>query len=47
MAAGGAAVELFTYPGVRHFFTDSGVDEYDAAAAGLAWERALRFVDAL
>ncbi|WP_433368233.1 dienelactone hydrolase family protein [Actinoplanes sp. CA-142083] len=47
MAAGGATVEVFTYPDILHFFTDSGVDDYDAEAARLAWERSLRFVGAL
>jgi dienelactone hydrolase len=47
MAGAGAAVEVFSYPGVRHFFTDSGVEEYDAAVAELAWERSLRFVGSL
>jgi dienelactone hydrolase len=47
MAAAGASVAVFSYPGVRHFFTDSGVEEYDSAAAELAWERSLRFVGSL
>jgi dienelactone hydrolase len=47
MAAAGAAIELFTYPAVEHFFTDPGGPEYDAAAAELAWERSLRFLGAL
>ncbi|GIJ54747.1 dienelactone hydrolase family protein [Virgisporangium aurantiacum] len=47
MTAAGAAVDLFTYPAVGHFFTDSGVSEFDPAAAELAWQRGLRFVDAL
>ena len=44
MTAAGAAVEVFTYPGVRHFFTDSEADEYDEAAADLAWQRGLDFL---
>jgi dienelactone hydrolase len=47
MAAAGAAVELFTYRGARHFFTDAGADEYDEAAATLTWQRSLRFVGSL
>jgi dienelactone hydrolase len=46
-AMAAAAVEVFTYPGVGHFFTASDADEYDPAAATLAWQRALRFVGAL
>ena len=45
MSAGGAVVRVFTYPGARHFFTDPGVDEYDEGAAGLAWRRALEFLE--
>jgi dienelactone hydrolase len=47
MMAAGAVVEVFTYPRARHFFTDSGVDEFDPAAAGLAWQRGLDFLGAL
>jgi dienelactone hydrolase len=39
--------EVFTYPAVGHFFTDFGVADFDEAAAGLAWQRALHFVEAL
>jgi dienelactone hydrolase len=44
MAEAGAAVELFTYAGVGHFFTDPGVPDHDEAAAELAWQRSLRFL---
>ena len=47
MAAAGAAVELFSYPAVKHFFTDPAGPEYDTAAAELAWARALLFLGAL
>jgi dienelactone hydrolase len=47
MAAAGAAVEVFTYPAVGHFFTDPDVPDYDAAAADLTWQRSLRFLGAL
>jgi dienelactone hydrolase len=46
MAAAGAAVEVFTYPGAEHFFTDPGGPDHDAAAAALTWERSLRFLGA-
>jgi dienelactone hydrolase len=44
MTAGGAVVEVFSYPGARHFFTDSGASEYDEVAAGLAWRRGRDFL---
>jgi dienelactone hydrolase len=47
MTAAGAAVEVFTYAGVRHFFTDPGVDEHDEAAASRAWRRSIEFLGAL
>jgi dienelactone hydrolase len=42
-----AAVEVYTYPAIGHFFTDPGVDDYDEPAARLAWQRALTFVETL
>jgi dienelactone hydrolase len=45
--AGPTAAEVFTYPGVGHFFTDSSLAEYDAAAAALAWERSVGFLEKL
>ncbi len=44
MEAGGAVVELFTYPGAGHFFTDPDVPEHHAEAAGLAWRRSIEFL---
>lgn len=44
MAAAGAAMEVFRYPGVGHLFTDQGTADYDVAAATLAWERSLGFL---
>jgi dienelactone hydrolase len=44
MTAAGAAVEVFTYPAVGHFFTDPGVPGYDPAAAELAWQRGVQFL---
>lgn len=39
--------ELLLYPGDRHLFTDSSLETYDEAAAGLFTGRALAFVDRL
>jgi dienelactone hydrolase len=47
MASAGAAVELFVYPDVEHFFTDPDAPDYDQSAATLVWQRALSFLDAL
>lgn len=45
MRAAGHEVELHTYPGTGHWFFESDrPDAYDAAAAGLAWERTLAFL---
>jgi dienelactone hydrolase len=46
MTEAGAHVEVFTYPGAGHFFTDPGVPDHDAAATELAWERSARFLAA-
>ena len=37
--------ELFTYPGDRHLFTDSGLADYDADATVLVKQRVLAFLD--
>jgi len=39
--------ELFLYPGDKHLFADSSLDDYDAAAAKLLEERVLAFLDAV
>ncbi|WP_020175327.1 dienelactone hydrolase family protein [Methyloferula stellata] len=41
------AAELFTYPGVGHFYTDPASPDYDAKAAALTWDRALAFLKEL
>ncbi|MGW0436287.1 dienelactone hydrolase family protein [Micromonospora sp. NPDC003197] len=45
----GAAVEIFTYPGVRHLFTDPSVADQsvadgDKAASARVWQRSLDFL---
>lgn len=40
-------LEMFTYPGVGHLYTDATLPDYDAAAADLTWKRAIDFLDAL
>jgi dienelactone hydrolase len=37
--------ELFLYPGDRHLFTDSSLDDYDESAATLVKERVLGFLE--
>jgi dienelactone hydrolase len=39
--------ELFLYPGDRHLFTDSGLADYDEAAARLLMARVAAFLDDL
>jgi len=39
-----AAVQLFTYPGVGHFFIDEAPSDHDEASAALAWARTLSFL---
>jgi dienelactone hydrolase len=39
--------ELFLYPGNQHYFADSSLPSYDAAAATLATDRVLSFLDRL
>lgn len=41
------SAELCLYPGDRHLFTDSSVDDYDAVAAALVTQRVLGFLDAI
>jgi dienelactone hydrolase len=43
----GLAFELFRYPGAGHYFTDATWPDHDAAAAALAAQRVLAFLDAL
>ncbi|HEX8448709.1 MAG TPA: dienelactone hydrolase family protein [Allosphingosinicella sp.] len=44
LAAAGKTVDAHLYPGVNHaFHNDTSAERYDAAAAGLAWQRTLDF----
>ncbi|WP_219471997.1 dienelactone hydrolase family protein [Nonomuraea rhizosphaerae] len=40
----GAAVQVFTYPGVGHFYTDASLRDHDAEAAEVTWRRSLHFL---
>jgi dienelactone hydrolase len=46
MNAVGTALEVFTYPGAGHLFTDPELADYDPAAAEAAWQRSLEFLAA-
>jgi dienelactone hydrolase len=37
----GVAAQVYTYPGVGHFYTDAALPEFDAEAAELTWQRVL------
>jgi len=42
----GKSYTLYVYPGVNHAFNnDTGAARYDKAAAALAWERSIAFLD--
>jgi dienelactone hydrolase len=48
VAAGGATLEVFDYPGAGHLFTDASLpDEYDAEATELLWSRVIPFVSSV
>ncbi len=44
LKAEGVKTEFHLYPGLRHWFMESDRPEYDPQAAGLAWERTLKFL---
>ena len=47
LRAAGRHVTVYTYPGTKHWFFDADrPDEYDPAAAALAWERTVAFLQA-
>ncbi|HTR92339.1 MAG TPA: dienelactone hydrolase family protein [Trebonia sp.] len=45
--AGPGVVEVFTYPGDKHLFTDSSLPAYDKDATALVIERSVAFLDGL
>ncbi|MFJ3923706.1 dienelactone hydrolase family protein [Streptomyces sp. NPDC090022] len=47
MRRAGADVEVHSYPGAGHLFTDPDLPDYDAEAAEQAWTVALGFLDSL
>ncbi|HEU0025711.1 MAG TPA: dienelactone hydrolase family protein [Ktedonobacterales bacterium] len=47
LQAAGKRAAFYTYPGTRHWFFDADrPDTYNAAAAALAWERTVAFLNA-
>jgi dienelactone hydrolase len=46
IVASGAPAELFLYPGDQHYFADSSLPSYDAAATALLTQRVLDFLAA-
>ncbi|APG95731.1 dienelactone hydrolase family protein [Sinorhizobium americanum] len=46
-AAAPIALEMFTYPGAGHIYTDPTLADHDAAAARLTWDRVERFLAGL
>ena len=47
LRAAGRPATVYTYPGTKHWFFDADLpDAYDAAAAALAWERTIAFLNA-
>jgi len=46
-AIAGLATGVFSYPGAGHFYTDPELAGYDAAAAGLTWQRITALLSAL
>lgn len=47
LVAEAGQAELFLYPGDQHYFADSSLPSYDAAASALLIERVLKFLAAL
>lgn len=47
MQRAGADVEVHSYPGAGHLFTDPELEDYDAEAAEQLWKVAIGFLDSL
>ncbi|WP_374103541.1 dienelactone hydrolase family protein [Streptomyces sp. ISL-86] len=47
MRRAGADVEVHSYPGAGHLFTDPDLDDYDAEAAEQTWKVVLGFLETL
>jgi carboxymethylenebutenolidase len=46
LEAAGRPVTVYTYPGTKQWFVDANrADTYDAAAAALAWQRTIAFLN--
>lgn len=44
MAAAGAVVEVYRYPGVGHLWLDEDLSDHDPLAADLTWQRCAEFL---
>ncbi|MCT2593397.1 dienelactone hydrolase family protein [Streptomyces sp. N2-109] len=47
MVRAGAEVEVYSYPGAGHIYTDPELDDHDAEAAAQTWHTALAFLSEL
>ena len=45
LKAAGVRYERYLYPGTQHGFNNDTTPRYDAAAARLAWQRTVEFLD--
>ena len=47
ISMGASVAEVFSYPQVGHFFTDSSLPDHDPSAAALVWQRSVVFLGRL